>query len=235
VRPANPAAWRTVKTFLTVVQIFLAAAFSGCFDGVVTVTAELLRPDKFAARRDELAAAARDTLAELGYARTSLREIADRTEYSHGVLHYYFHDKVDLIAHSVRQVKTECMTRYDAIVATATDGPSLAAAFGAAMAASLREDAPMHRLWYDLRNQSMFTRTFHNDVAEIDAGLERMIWRVVSRYAELTSAAPPDPATAYAVFDGLFVQALLMFADDPDAVCARLAARAEGLLSRLSG
>ncbi|HEX3830203.1 MAG TPA: TetR/AcrR family transcriptional regulator [Sporichthyaceae bacterium] len=199
----------------------------------MTVTAELLRPEKFAARRDELAAAARDTLAELGYARTSLREIADRTEYSHGVLHYYFHDKVDLIAHSVRQVKAECMTRYDAIVAAATDGPSLAAAFGAAMAASLREDAPMHRLWYDLRNQSMFTRTFHDDVADIDAGLQRMIWRVVSRYAELTDATPPDPATAYAVFDGLFVQALLAFADDPDGACVRLAEQAEALLTRL--
>ena len=199
------------------------------------MTAEVLRPAKFAARRDELAAAARDTLAELGYARTSLREIADRTEFSHGVLHYYFRDKVDLIAHSVRQVKAECMTRYDAIVATAADGPSLAAAFGAAMAASLREDAPMHRLWYDLRNQSMFTRTFHDDVTEIDAALEQMIWRVVSRYAELAGVAPPDPATAYAVFDGLFAQALLTFAEDPDVACARLAERASAVLARVAG
>ncbi len=199
------------------------------------MTAPVEASEKFIARRDELAAAARETLAELGYARTSLREIADRTEYSHGVLHYYFHDKVDLITHSVRQVKAECMTRYDSIVAAALDGPALAADFGAAMAASLREDAPMHRLWYDLRNQSMFTELFHDDVAEIDAGLQQMIWRVVSRYAELTDATPPDPATAYAVFDGLFAQALLVFADGPDTACARLAERAQGLLPRLVG
>jgi hypothetical protein len=93
----------------------------------------------------------------------------------------------------------------------------------------------MHRLWYDLRNQSMFTRTFHADVTEIDAGLQQMIWRVVSRHAELTGSAPPDPETAYAVFDGLFVQALLQFTDDPDGACARLARRAEVLLTRLSG
>ncbi|MGQ0842725.1 MAG: TetR/AcrR family transcriptional regulator [Sporichthyaceae bacterium] len=191
--------------------------------------------DKFADRRDELAAAARSTLSELGYARTSLREIADRTEFSHGVLHYYFRDKVDLIAHSVRQVKAECVTRYDSIVAAAADAPALAAAFGAAMAASLREDAPMHRLWYDLRNQSLFSSDFHDDVVEIDASLQAMIWRVVSRHAELAGSPAPDPATAYAVFDGLFWQGLLAYEDDPQGSCARLAQRAEAVLAQLHG
>ena len=55
--------------------------------------------DKFAERRAQLADAALQTLAELGYARTSLREIAQNTEFSHGVLHYYFSDKEDLITH----------------------------------------------------------------------------------------------------------------------------------------
>lgn len=191
--------------------------------------------DKFADRRDELAAAARSTLAELGYARTSLREIADRTEFSHGVLHYYFRDKIDLIAHSVRQVKAECVTRYDGIVAAATDAGSLAEAFGFAMAASLREDAPMHRLWYDLRNQSLFSSDFHDDVVEIDASLEAMIWRVVRRHAELAGGAAPDAPTAYAVFDGLFWQALLAHAHDPDGSCSRLAERATAVLAQLHG
>ena len=53
--------------------------------------------DKFAERRAELADAALQTLSELGYARTSLREIAQNSEFTHGVLHYYFRDKVDLI------------------------------------------------------------------------------------------------------------------------------------------
>ena len=46
-----------------------------------------------------------------------------------------------------------------------------------------------------------------------------MIWRVLSRYAEL-AGVPLDltPPTAYAVFDGLFLQALLgQLAGDPDA------------------
>ena len=44
--------------------------------------------DKFAERRAQLAESALLTLSELGYARTSLREIAQNSEFSHGVLHY---------------------------------------------------------------------------------------------------------------------------------------------------
>ena len=53
------------------------------------------RVDKYEERRAELAAATLQTLSELGYARTSLREIAHNSSFSHGVLHYYFRDKVD--------------------------------------------------------------------------------------------------------------------------------------------
>jgi AcrR family transcriptional regulator len=166
--------------------------------------------DKFAQRRAELAAAALQTLAEQGYARTSLRDIAQNSEFSHGVLHYYFAGKFELITYCVRQYKAECVTRYDGIVATAVSAAGLSRGFGAAMAATLREDATMHRLWYDLRNQSLFDETFRADVLEIDQSLERMIWRIVSKYAELSEAPlAVTPGLAYAVMDGLFQHALL--------------------------
>ena len=78
--------------------------------------------DKFAERRAQLADAALQTLAELGYARTSLREIAQNSQFSHGVLHYYFSDKEDLLTHCVRQYEAACVTRYDEIVAAALGG-----------------------------------------------------------------------------------------------------------------
>jgi AcrR family transcriptional regulator len=175
--------------------------------------------DKVAQRRSELAAAALKTLAEQGYARTGLRDIAANSEFSHGVLHYYFRDKVDLITHCVREYKAQCVTRYDEVVATASSASELAAGFLDKLSETLVEEAALHRLWYDLRGQSMFEESFRADVAEIDLSLERMIWRVLSRYAEL-GGAPLDltPPTAYAVFDGLFLQALLrQLAGDPDA------------------
>ena len=166
--------------------------------------------DKFAERRAQLAESALLTLSELGYARTSLREIAQNSEFSHGVLHYYFRDKVDLITHCVREYKARCVTRYDEIAATATTADELRSGFAAGLAQTMVQDAHLHRLWYDLRSQSMFEASFRDDVAAIDASLERMIWRIVSQYAEHLGSPPTiSPATAYSMFDGLFQHGLI--------------------------
>ncbi len=162
---------------------------------------------KFAERRAELGEAALQTLAELGYARTSLREIAQNSEFSHGVLHYYFTDKLDLILCSVRQYKARCVKRYDDVTATATSFDELLDGFVAALGDTLRKEAPLHRLWYDLRAQSLFEEAFRADVAEIDKSLEKMIWRVMSRFAEITGEPVRAPSSVtYAMFDGLFQQ-----------------------------
>ena len=74
--------------------------------------------DKYDERRTQLAISALATLGELGYAKTSLREIAQNSEFSHGVVHYYFADKFELITHCVRYYKAQCVTRYDGLVAS---------------------------------------------------------------------------------------------------------------------
>jgi len=175
--------------------------------------------DKFEERRRELADAALQTLSELGYARTSLREIAQNSAFSHGVLHYYFRDKVDLITYCVRQYKAECVRRYDRIVTDSDTAAQLSRDFGAGLAGTMVEDGTMHRLWYDLRSQALFETSFRADVLEIDATLQDMIWRIVSRYAELAGAAViTSPAVTYAMFDGQFQQGLLHhLAGDPEA------------------
>ena len=191
--------------------------------------------DKFAERRAELAAAALQTLAEFGYARTSLRDIAHNSNFSHGVLHYYFSDKIELITYCVRQYKAECVTRYDNIVATAGSAQQLRRGFGAAMAATLRQDAQMHRLWYDLRNQSLFEESFRADVLEIDQHREEMIWRVISRYAKFAGiAVAVSPGVAYAMLDGLFQQALLHHLAGNDHAADDLAANVVRVLDTLA-
>lgn len=168
------------------------------------------RVDKFEARRAELADATLETLGELGFARTSLREIARKTAYSHGLLHYYFRDKVELITYCVRRYKEHCVTRYDEIVAVATTPDELATLFADALVDTLLEDTAMHRLWYDVRSQAMFEGDLRATVADLDRQLEAMVWRVVSRFAELAGRATAVPSvTAYAVFDGLFENALV--------------------------
>ncbi|SDI87803.1 transcriptional regulator, TetR family [Frankineae bacterium MT45] len=193
--------------------------------------------DKFAERRAQLAGTALLTLSELGYTRTSLREIAQNSEFSHGVLHYYFRDKLDLITEGVRQYKAVCVLRYDDVVEQSRTPEELRAGFGATMAETLRCDAPTHRLWYDLRTQSFFEPGLREDIVAIDAGLERMIWRVVSRFGELAEAPiSVSPAVAYGLFDGIFQQALLRYSfgqeDAPQELSQTVQELLNGLLTR---
>jgi AcrR family transcriptional regulator len=190
--------------------------------------------DKFAERRAQLAESALLTLSELGYARTSLREIAQNSEFSHGVLHYYFRDKVDLITHCVREYKSRCVSRYDLILATAGTAEELRTGFAAGLAQTMCQDAHLHRLWYDLRGQSMFEASFRADVAAIDDSLERMIWRIVSHYAVLTGSEPAvTPATAYAIFDGFFQHGLIRHLSGESAAAAVLTGQVEQALPTL--
>lgn len=166
--------------------------------------------DKFSAKRTELAAATLNTLAELGYARTSLREIAQHSEYSHGVLHYYFTDKLDLIVTAVRHYEAACVTRYDEVIATATSAEDVRHRFCDMFVQTLVADAAMHRLFYDLRNQCLFDDAFRADILDIDSRREDMIWRVICCYSDFRAVTPAiDAPTAYILFDGIFARALL--------------------------
>ena len=190
--------------------------------------------DKFGERRAELATAALHTLAELGFARTSLREIAQNSEFSHGVLHYYFSDKADLLTEAVRQFEAICVTRYDGLVAASTSADQLRTDFANAMAATLAAEARVHRLWYDLRNQSLFEDSFRKDVLELDERRSDMIWRVVDRYAELAGATVTvAPHVAYAMLDGIFEQALLRHLCEDEAAVRDLPGIVENVLTAI--
>lgn len=179
--------------------------------------AGLRGPDKFEARRIELATATLLTLAELGYARTSLREIAQNSAFSHGVLHYYFTDKLDLIAQAVRIYEDVCVTRYDEVVAAASTADQLRDEFATMFFATLESDSALHRLWYDLRNQTLFESSFREDVREIESRREEMTWRVVVRFCELSGITPRfSSSMAYVIIDGIFQRALMSLLSDGD-------------------
>lgn len=198
------------------------------------VTAPRTRETKADARRDQLAESALTTLGQLGYAKTSLREIAQNSPFSHGVLHYYFENKIELITYCVRYYKAQCVTRYDEIVATSTTADELRARFADKLVETLTVEPQMHRLWYDLRTQAMFELELRQAVLEIDKSLELMIWRVITRFAELSGATPTlDSATTYALLDGVFEKALLEHLTTTGPALPTLHARAVNLLPSL--
>jgi len=191
------------------------------------------RVDKFAARRAELAWAAVRTLGELGYARTSLREIAQECRSSHGVFHYYFKDKADLITCCVRLYKRHCVARYDEVVAGAATADALIEGFIERLSASVRDDAHFHRLWYDLRVQSLFDASFRADVGEIDQSLEDMIRRIMTRLAELSGSPQTLPSSLlYAIVDGIFQQCLTKHVAGDGAAIGAMQAQVRALLER---
>ncbi|MDD2868353.1 TetR/AcrR family transcriptional regulator [Neomegalonema sp.] len=190
--------------------------------------------DKVESRRMALAEAALKTLAELGYARTSLRDIADKSEFTHGVLHYYFKDKTDLICCAMRQYKAVCATRYDQVTIRAGTPGELIEGVAAKLAETLREDALNHRLWYDLRAQAMFEEAFQADVLEIDQRLEKMVWRIGARLSELSgSSIGLSPAALYGLFDGLFQRSLLRHLTGEASAAADLQDEARRILTSL--
>jgi AcrR family transcriptional regulator len=192
--------------------------------------------DKFDERRNELAESALLTLGELGYARTSLRDIAHNSPYSHGVLHYYFADKLELVAYSVTYYKMRCVHRYDEVVETSRNEQELLERFAAKLVETLVDEAPMHRLWYDLRVESMFDHRLRETVLRIDTALEEMVWRVVTRYAELADReVAMDSASAYGVLDGLFQAALLGHVTGDAQAAPRLVEQVHGLMPMTLG
>lgn len=192
--------------------------------------------DKVEKRRLELAESALRTLGELGYARTGLREIAANSPFSHGVVHYYFQDKTELIAFCVRHYKTICSQRYDETVERSTSVAELTDGVVTIMRRTLVDDVGLHRLWYDLRTQSMFEPGLRADVRQIDGLLRDMVWRIVSRTAELSDVdVLVDAGTAYAVVDGLFEQALVAAVDDQTAAVRDLGDRVRAAIARLVG
>lgn len=179
--------------------------------------------DKFARRRRALAEAALEAIAERGFARTGLREIAQHSELSHGSLHYYFTDKNDLIAEAVRISKGGLSERYLAVAEHAETAEELAASAAEELARSVQDDARLHRLWYDLRNQSLFESGFGDTIAEVEAELQEAIWRVVERYSQLRGQPCRfTPLFAYALTDGMIQHALIRHLRGDGEAIARL-------------
>lgn len=168
--------------------------------------------NKFTARRRQLADSAIAVIAERGFARSGLRDIASHTELSTGILHYYFDGKDDLIAQAIWQYKSECARRYDPIIETATSAEEFVVRFTSEIAATLRDESNLHRLWYDLRNQALFESGFRDTIIDIDALLTDMVWEVVAQHARLLGVTPSiDKQTAYALFDGVFLNGLIAY------------------------
>lgn len=151
-------------------------------------------------RREEIAEASINALKQMGYARTGLRDIAELSGVSVGMLHYYFEDKTALINFCVRKYKREFIAGLDDAMRAAKPGEDVAAHFTEGLCKSVEAEAETHRLWYDIRSQALFDADFRDVVEEIEGELTGLISRLLLRLG-----LPDDRAlSAYLAFDGVF-------------------------------
>lgn len=168
------------------------------------------RVDRNAERKAELAQAALNMLAEKGYARASLRDIAKASGFSLGVIHYYFKDKAELIRFCVERYKQDFIASLRAAVAEAESLASLKQGVARVLLQSLNEQPQEHRLWYDIRAQSLFDESFRPGMWAIDRQLEGLIAEMLRKMADMSGRPPRVSAgTAYAMLDGFFQRYLL--------------------------
>lgn len=151
-------------------------------------------------KKEDLADHAITALKQLGYARTSLRDIAELSGVAVGTLHYYFEDKTDLITFCVRRYKADFVGDMSAILTTSAAKEQLTKRFVQGLARSIEHDAETHRLWYDIRSQAMFDPVFEGVVEEIEQALINLVVGFLQRVDQPASQAEP----IYLVLDAAF-------------------------------
>lgn len=152
-------------------------------------------------KRQMIADSALEALQELGYANTSLRDIAAKCDLSLGMLHYYFEDRSDLIIYCVQQYKTEFAEVILGALRGVSGRDAVIKKFSLALAAAAHDESVSHTLWYDIRSQAMFDEAFRPVVLEI----EEMLIDLVR--SAMDAAGHEDTSQAdiyYGLVDGLF-------------------------------
>lgn len=148
------------------------------------------------AKKQELAASAINALKRFGYARTTLRDIAAASGQSLGMWHYYFESKEDLLVYCVRQYKEQFVSAVSAATAGVDHAQELRRAFCRSLADAIDQDAETHRLWYDIRSQSMFDESFVPVALEVEAMLVSLFHPFTQDHSE--------QVRLYVRFDGAF-------------------------------
>jgi len=160
---------------------------------------------KSAEKKRALALHAISSLAELGFARMNLRDVAQRSGVSLGVIHYYFENKSELLTYCIGIYKEDFVRGLKALIESATSLDQLQQVVTDYLVQTVAQHAHVHRLWYDARAQAMFDPAFHPAVDEVEHGLIDVFCKL---FVKLDALSVPyrehDPMRLYLTLDGWF-------------------------------
>lgn len=173
------------------------------------------RADRKSTKREDkkrlIAESAIKALVVLGYANTSLRDIAEQSGMSLGMLHYYFEDKIELITYCVTRYKEDFISQLDGVMEQAVTPEQAEQLFHNLLVHAIVTDAATHRLWFDIRTQSLFDEVFLPTVTDLEIALIEVVQRVANKMQ-----LQADAEVLYALVNGMFRIQMQRYTSDDD-------------------
>jgi AcrR family transcriptional regulator len=121
------------------------------------------------ARRAQIAAAAIDTIAEVGYAGASFARIAERVGISRGLISYHFAGKDDLMKEVVHQAAEQAIAYIRPRVLAESTGPAMLRAYIQSNLAFMRDHRNNVIAMIEIGRSAEGRRTFSGDTAVVNA------------------------------------------------------------------
>ncbi len=121
------------------------------------------------ARRAQIAGAAIDTVAEVGYAGASFARIAERLGISRGLISYHFDGKDDLIRQVVHEAAEQAIAYIRPRVLAESGGPAVLRAYIAANLAFMRDHRNNVIAMIEITRSAEGRRIFSGDTAVVNA------------------------------------------------------------------
>ena len=187
-------------------------------------------------RRARIVKAARKLLAEEGYDRVTMKQVAREAGVAQGLIHYYFSGKDEILLEVLMEASREYARETERLARSLPEGESLAEAALAATRERVYRMPEWYRLRYELLAMGLRKPEFLRGVAALLGSGREGIAATLSR---ISGGVDPEPApqrqalaaVLLSCFDGLALQKL---ADpdnfDLDAAYEVLAIMAQGVI-----
>jgi AcrR family transcriptional regulator len=121
------------------------------------------------ARRTQIAAAAIDTIAEVGYAGASFARIAERLGISRGLISYHFAGKDDLMRQVVREAAEGAIAYIRSRVLAESTGPGMLRAYIESNLEFMRDHRNNVIAMIEIARSAEGRRNYHDDTAVVNA------------------------------------------------------------------
>lgn len=151
-------------------------------------------------KRQQIAESALEALMLYGCAGTTLRDIAERSGLSLGMMHYYFEDRRDLVIYCLQLYQDAFMARFESLIAEAESREDTLSAMAEGLADAVQNEALANRFWYDIRTLSLFDPS----ILPVVNGFQTALIDFARRLSPLFGFPESEAEARFAMLEGVF-------------------------------